>query len=117
MRCLDSFGGSMLDARQPIPPSQFERRAIPACKKQEQLFREAMTISVASALINSKKMTSAESLSFIDETIEQTVVRVRRSVLVLYASEFDKKYPGRRSCTVTSTDVNDTGAVFCALRD
>jgi hypothetical protein len=52
------------------------------------------------------------------ETIEQTINGLRRSMVVVYAEEFDKRHPGRRSCSLVSDQAMDEKLkYFCAVRD
>jgi hypothetical protein len=52
------------------------------------------------------------------ETIEQTISGLRRSMVIVYAEEFDKRHPGLRSCSLIPDQALDERLKYlCAVRD
>jgi hypothetical protein len=68
--------------------------------------------------LQQKKFLNKEAQAVLFETIEQTINGLRRSMVVVYAEEFDKRHPGRRSCSLVSDQAMDEKLkYFCAVRD
>jgi predicted ATP-dependent protease len=116
--CLSSEGARILTVSPRTKPNQFERIAATKCKEDEERLRQLMQIDVLLPQVQQKQFLNKEAQAVLLEAIEQTVTGLRRSVVVIYAEEFDKRNPGLRSCSLTSAPQTDKRLKYlCAVRD
>jgi hypothetical protein len=116
--CLDREGGRLLSESRMTKPSKFEKVAAVRCKEDEDRLRQILQIDVLLPQLQQKKFLNKEAQAELFETIEQTVSGLRRSMVVVYAEQFDKRHPGSRSCSLASEQgMDDKIRYFCAVRD
>jgi len=118
LNCLDRQGGQILSVSPNAKPSVFEKVAAARCKEDEDRLRQLLQIDILLPQVQQKKFLNKEAQAVLLETIEQTISGLRRSMVVVYAEEFDKRHPGLRSCSLSPSQAMDEKLkYFCAVRD
>jgi hypothetical protein len=118
VNCLAGQGGQILSESRNIKPSVFEKVAAAKCKKDEDRLRQLLQIDVLLPQLQQKKLLNKEAQAVLLEIIEQTITGLRRSMVILYAEEFDKRHPSLRSCSLVSSEATDEKLKYlCAIRD
>ncbi|AMA55040.1 hypothetical protein BCCGELA001_01305 [Bradyrhizobium sp. CCGE-LA001] len=99
-------------------PSQFEKVATVLCKDHEERLRKILHLDMLLAQVQSKNFLNKEAQQALAEAIEQSINSMRQSMVVVYAEEFDKRYPRLRKCAMSSSAALDERLkYFCAVRD
>jgi hypothetical protein len=98
VNCLDRQGGRILSVSPNTKPSVFEKVAAARCKEDEDRLRQLLQIDMLLPQVQQKRFLNKEAQAVLLETIEQTISGLRRSIVIIYAEEFDKRHPGLRSC-------------------
>ncbi|WP_316172842.1 hypothetical protein [Bradyrhizobium sp. SZCCHNRI2049] len=118
LNCLDREAARIISKTPNPKPSQFERLAVPRCKEDEDRLRQLLQIDIFLPQVQQKKFLNKEAQAALLEAVEQTITSIRRSMVIAYAEEFDKRNPGLRACSQTSTPQGDERLRYlCAVRD
>lgn len=118
LRCISDEGDRVLSRAANTKPNEFEKIASILCKEHEGRLREVLHLDMLQAQLKSGKLLNQEAQRLVAETIEQVITNMRRGMVVLYASAFDKMHPGRRSCSLNpEPQIDDRLKYLCAVRD
>jgi hypothetical protein len=118
INCLGRQGERIQSVSPNAKPSGFERIAAARCKEAEDRLRQLLQLDILLPQVQQKRFLNKEAQAVLLETIEQTISRLRRSAVIVYAEEFDKRHPGLRSCSLALEQATDEKLrYFCAVRD
>jgi len=116
--CLSEEGARVLSRAANTKPNLFEKIAATLCKDHEDRLGKLLQLDVLIPQLQQKQILNRDAQRVIAETIEQTISGLRRSVVISYAEEFDKRHPGLRSCSLIPDQAMDEKLkYFCAVRD
>lgn len=116
--CLSDEGNRILEKAANTKPYEYEKLAAILCKEHEDRLRYVLNLDMLQAQVENRKFLNKEAQRVISETIEQTITNMRRGMVIVYASAFDKLHPGKRSCSLNPEPLLDSGLKYlCAVRD
>jgi hypothetical protein len=119
LQCLLGMGDEIFQGTSAVKPLVFQKRAAERCKHEENLFRQSMTLEAMEKVIARRKFLNEGEAAVLKEAQDYAVSGLQRSVVVLYAREFEKRHHGMMPCQLSAlpSSEDQTKQYICAIRE